>query len=389
MVVSFILSINISSLNADSRSQVSDFVTRFYKLCLDREPDAEGLNTWVNNLLSRKITGAQAAEGFIFSTEFVSKNTNNSEFLTILYRAFFNREPDTDGFNKWLSLLNSGNSRQFVLAGFINSDEFKTLCKNYGITAGKSDPGKALPTIQVANIELPVIALHGIEPMPAGRYETSTGAFEFMLSTLKTYGYQTITFADLLNHLDKGKPLPAKPVIITSDDGYQNTYAYAFPILKKYGYKMTVFLITSYIGTDENSRRLNEFDFDAKGVPHRPMLIWPEVRTMSKYGIEFQSHTWSHGIITNIPIEQAEKELAQSKHDIEVNTGKPCFTVAWSHGIFNGEILSLLPKTGYRIAVTYDDGMNYLSNINLYGVKRFRIFAEISPLAYAQLLELK
>lgn len=389
VAASFIFSINISSLNADSKSQVSDFVTRFYKLCLDREPDAEGLNTWVNNLLSRKITGAQAAEGFIVSTEFVSKNINNSEFLTILYRAFFNREPDADGFNKWLSLVNAGNSRQFVLAGFINSDEFKTLCKNYGITAGKSDPGKALPTIQVANIELPVVALHGIEPMPEGRYETSTGAFEFMLSTLKAYGYQTITFADLLNHLDKGKPLPAKPVIITSDDGYQNTYAYAFPILKKYGYKMTVFLITSYIGTDENSRRLNEFDFDAEGVPHRPMLIWPEVRAMSKYGIEFQSHTWSHGIITNMPIEQAEKELAQSKHDIEVNTGKPCFTVAWSHGKFNGEILSLLPKTGYRVGVTYDDGMNYLSNINLYGIKRFRILAEISPLAYAQLLELK
>ena len=389
IAASIILSLNISSLNADSRSQVSEFVTRFYKLCLDREPDAGGLNAWVNNLLARKITGAQAAEGFIFSAEFTSKNKSNSEFLTILYRAFFNREPDADGFNKWLGLLNAGNSRQFVLAGFVNSIEFKTLCKNYGITAGKLDPGKALPIVQIANVELPVVAMHGIEPNPEGRYETSTGAFEFMLSTLKTYGYQTITFADLMNYFDKGKPLPAKPIIITSDDGYQNTYTYALSILKKYGYKMTVFLITSYMGNDESTRRLNEFDFDSEGVPQRPMLIWPEIRVMSKYGIEFQSHTWSHGIITNIPIEQAERELAQSKYDIEVNTGKPCFTVAWSHGIFNGEVLSLLPKTGYRIAVTYDDGMNYLSSINLYGIKRFRILSEISPLAYAQLLELK
>jgi peptidoglycan/xylan/chitin deacetylase (PgdA/CDA1 family) len=389
IVVSFLLSFNISSLNADSKSSVTEFVTRFYNLCLDRQPDADGLNTWVNNLLARKITGAQVAEGFIFSAEFTAKNTDNGEFLTILYRAFFNREPDGGGFDKWLSLLNAGNSRQFVLAGFVNSDEFKTLCKNYGITAGKLDPGKVLPTVVVANVELPVVALHGIEPDPQGRYETSTGAFEFMLSTLKSYGYQTITFADLLNHLDKGKPLPAKPIIITSDDGYQNTYAYAFPILKKYGYKMTIFLITSYIGNDEGSRRQNEFDFDAEGVPHRPMLTWPEVRAMSKYGIEFQSHTWSHGIITNMPIEQSEKELSQSKHDIEVNVGKPCFTVAWSHGIFNGEILSLLPKTGYRVAVTYDSGMNYLSGINLYDIKRLKIFAEISPLAYAQVLELK
>ncbi len=389
IIVSFLLSFNISSLNADSKSSVTEFVTRFYNLCLDRQPDAEGLNIWVSNLLARKISGAQVAEGFIFSAEFTAKKTDNEEFLTILYRAFFNREPDGGGFDKWLSILDSGNSRQFVLAGFVNSDEFKILCNNYGITAGKLDPGKLLPTVVVANMDLPVVALHGIEPNPEGRYEISTGAFDFMLSTLKSYGYQTITFADLLNHLDKGKPLPAKPIIITSDDGYQNIYTYAFPILKNYGYKMTVFLITSYIGNDEGSRRLNEFDFDTKGVSHRQMLTWPEVRAMSKYGIEFQSHSWSHGIITDMPIEQAEIELTQSKHDIEVNVGKPCFIIAWSHGRFSSEVISLLPKTGYRGAAAYDGRVNNISNINLYEIGRVKIFAELPPQAYAQLLELK
>jgi hypothetical protein len=98
----------------------------------------------------------------------------------------------------------------FYRAEFVNSVEFKTLCKNYGITAGKSDPGKALPTVQVANVALPVVAFHGIEPNPEGRYETSTGAFEFLLSTLKAYGYKTITFADLMNYLDKGKRFTCK-----------------------------------------------------------------------------------------------------------------------------------------------------------------------------------
>jgi hypothetical protein len=121
----------------------------------------------------------------------------------------------------------------------------------------------------------------------------------------------------------------------------------------------------------------------------RSTSLRPSTFGLGLLGLFNYSHTWSHGIITNIPIEQAEKELAQSKYDIEVNTGKPCFIVAWPHGIFNGEILSLLPKTGYRIAVTYDDGMNYLNSINLYSIKRIRIFAEISPLAYAQLMDLK
>jgi peptidoglycan/xylan/chitin deacetylase (PgdA/CDA1 family) len=389
IVATIMLSFNVTSLNADSRSQVTEFVTRFYQLCLDREPDAGGLNTWVNNLLAKKVTGAQVAEGFIFSAEFTGKNTSNSDFLTILYKVIFNREADAASFNTWLSLLDSGTSRQFVLAGFVNSDEFKALCKSYGIKPGKSDPGKTLPTIQAANIELPVVALHGIEPAPEGRYETSTWAFDYLLSTLKAYGYQTVTFADLLNYLDKGKPLPAKPIILTSDDGYQSVYSYAFPILKKYGYKMTVFLITSYMGANESLRRMNEFDFDVEGVPRRPMLIWPEVRVMSKYGIEFQSHTWDHGIITNMPIEQAEAELAQSKYDIEANVGKPCSMVAWSHGIFNSEVISLLPKTGYRGAVAYDGEINILSSINLYEIHRVRIFAEISPLAYAEVIGLK
>ena len=389
VVAILILSINISYLSASSSLKVADFVTRFYNYCLDREPDTEGLNGWVNMLLSKKITGAQVASGFIFSQEFTAKNTNNEDFLIILYRAFFNREPDAEGFGNWLGLLNSGYSRQFVLAGFINSKEFKDLCSSYGIAAGKLDPGATIPVVQVSNTELPIIALHGIEPAPEGRYEISNGAFEYLLSTLKSYGYQTITLIDLLDHLDKGKALPAKPVIITSDDGYQSMYTNAFPLLKKYGYKMTVFLITSEIGADEQSRKFNEFDWDIMNIPHRPMLTWPEIRVMSKYGCEFQSHTWSHRIIRNIPIEEAKKELAQSKQDIEINTGKPCVFVSWPHDAFSDEVLALLPQTGYRGGLRSGGGIENIGSINLYNIIRDSLTGEIPPEAFVRVLGLK
>ncbi|MFZ3105809.1 MAG: polysaccharide deacetylase family protein, partial [Candidatus Hydromicrobium sp.] len=138
---------------------------------------------------------------------------------------------------------------------------------------------------------IPIVSLHGIEPSPHGRYEISTGAFELMLSTLKNNGYQTITFMDLLNYLDYGKTLPEKPVIITSDDGYQSMYIYAFPLLKKYGYKMTVFLATGYMGNSDTNRRMNDFDSSIANIPTRPMMIWSEVQAMSGYGCEFLSHS--------------------------------------------------------------------------------------------------
>jgi hypothetical protein len=116
------------------RAQVEAFVTRFYQLCLDRDPDAAGLEGWTNNLLNQIQTGADVANGFIYSQEFINKNTTNDEYLTILYKAFFNRDPDPAGWDIWLAELNAGKDRGYVLNGFLGSQEFLELCEDYGIT---------------------------------------------------------------------------------------------------------------------------------------------------------------------------------------------------------------------------------------------------------------
>ena len=112
---------------------VNKFVTRFYNECLKREPDQIGFDGWSNALKNGSITGADLAEAFILSPEFANRGTSDEEFLTILYRAFFNRQPDTDGFNGWLSALQSETKRSIVLEGFLYSDEFSRLCNQYGI----------------------------------------------------------------------------------------------------------------------------------------------------------------------------------------------------------------------------------------------------------------
>ena len=73
------------------------------------------------------------ANGFIYSPEFIARNTSNEEYLTILYKAFFNRDPDPAGWDVWLAELNSGKDRGEVLNGFIYAQEFYNLCEGYGI----------------------------------------------------------------------------------------------------------------------------------------------------------------------------------------------------------------------------------------------------------------
>ena len=125
---------------ATDRELVEAFVTRFYQQCLDREPDAAGLEDWVEDLLAGARAGSDVAQGFIFSQEFINRDTSDAEFVSTLYQAFFNRQPDQNGYIYWLGQLSSGAGRADVLSGFINAAEFYNLCEAYGIEAVSARP---------------------------------------------------------------------------------------------------------------------------------------------------------------------------------------------------------------------------------------------------------
>lgn len=123
-----------SSIFAD-RVQVAGFVERFYNTVLERESDTEGLNYWTQELISNSSAGADIARGFIFSEEFSNRNSSNQDFVAVLYRAFFDRDYDIEGFNNWIQHLENGISRYAILDGFLYSLEFEILCKEYAIVA--------------------------------------------------------------------------------------------------------------------------------------------------------------------------------------------------------------------------------------------------------------
>ncbi|MBO4636282.1 MAG: DUF4214 domain-containing protein [Clostridiales bacterium] len=128
-----------------SERGVAGFVERLYTIALGRASDPAGKQDWVDAITLRGETGASCARGFLFSPEFLNKQCSDEEFVAVLYRTFFDREPDQDGFNAWVGVLRGGTSKEEIIEGFINSTEWANLCLFYGIRSG----GTGVPSIEV------------------------------------------------------------------------------------------------------------------------------------------------------------------------------------------------------------------------------------------------
>src|SRR3989304_2108413 len=234
---------------------------------------------------------------------------------------------------------------------------------------------------------VPIIGLHAIEDHIGEPIELYTEQFEELCRILKENGYETITFTDLLNYIDFGKALPEKPVIITSDDGYQDVYTNGFPILKKYGYKMTVFLVTGAVGDSDADRKTNIY-FNERANIIRPILIWPEIIEMNEYGCEFLSHTVNHVRLGLSSEEAFLDELIQYKNDIKSHLGSEVLFFAWPYDNHSPLKWPLISDAGYRGAVRYGNGIEDMRTINLYDIKRVEFNSYIPPNQYVDYLNL-
>lgn len=124
-----------SKVNASTATE--NFVARLYQTCMGRNGDASGISYWANKLDNKTATGASVAANFIFSPEFKNANYSNDQFLTKMYKAFFDRNPDAGGKAYYLNQLAAGKTRAEVFKAFVNSTEFARICSDYGILRGE------------------------------------------------------------------------------------------------------------------------------------------------------------------------------------------------------------------------------------------------------------
>ncbi len=128
-------------------------------------------------------------------------------------------------------------------------------------------------------------------------------------------------------------------IVITFDDGEENIYHYAFPILKKYRCPAIVFLVVNYIG------KKNYWDLSITGRNRH--LNWDQIFEMKKFGIVFGSHTMSHRNLTRLNEEELEYELSESKRILERYLGK-VNTISYPFNRINSFVLKKVVETGYR-----------------------------------------
>ncbi len=212
--------------------------------------------------------------------------------------------------------------------------------------------------------EIPIIYYHRVikDLSQAGKHGIYVTAkmFDEHMHYLKSNGFQTVSFAGALQI--KRENRKGKFVIITFDDGYEDNYLYAFPILKKYGYSATVFTVAN----------LETNSWDEK-EPQARMLNTNQIKEMHKYGIEVGSHTLSHCDLTKVNLGEAEKELRESKKMLEDKLGFEIKSIAYPYGNCNDWIKKLAKNTGYKYSFASDKAPPGLHE-DLQQIRRIAVF---------------
>ena len=163
--------------------------------------------------------------------------------------------------------------------------------------------------------------------------------FKKQLAYLRQHGWRPVSLKDYLADQQGKLTLPAKSVAITFDDGFQNFFSFARPLLKEYGYTATVFLVTDKINSND-----------------RDFLSWEEILRLKEEGFSFGAHTRSHAVLTSLPLEQVKQEIEESKKIIEEKLGETVEFFSYPYGGFDSDIQTTVREAGFLGAVITPSG---------------------------------
>lgn len=224
-----------------------------------------------------------------------------------------------------------------------------------GLKVGTTPVGASRNEDNLVNLnDVPVLNYHKVDTLNHA-LSVSPQEFEEQMEYLSKNEYNTITPDQLMAYLKHGKELPSKPIMITFDDGYLDNYTNAYPIMKKYGFTATIFVVTNLVG-------------------HDPRFInWEQAREMQNNGIVFGSHTVNHQSLTSLTAEEVTSELTQSREEIIRQLGKVPKYFAYPTGTYSPVIKDLVRKAGYKAAFTIEYGQ-VGADSDLYALERIPIF---------------
>jgi peptidoglycan/xylan/chitin deacetylase (PgdA/CDA1 family) len=220
---------------------------------------------------------------------------------------------------------------------------------------------------------VPVLMYHRVDLQLSARdpitvdLTVSQSAFEAQLQALRAAGYRSMSLEMLLTALDGGA-VPARRVVLTFDDGYEDHFATVFPLLRKYGFTGTFFVVTSSVGT-------------------RDHLTVDQIRQMAEAGMEIGSHGVHHVDFSRLPLPAARAELVQSRATLETWTGRRVVFFAYPAGRYSAALEGLLNTLGYQGALTERPGF-VTTNSPRYLLERLRVSHDDSGESFARKVRL-
>ena len=198
------------------------------------------------------------------------------------------------------------------------------------------------------SLPIPILTYHQIGPAaPKGSPFRSLSVdpkdFARQMAWLKLLGYQGLSMSALMPYLtgeSKGRVFG-----ITFDDGYSNNLANALPILQKYGFSSTCYVVSQLVG------KTNVWDHDV-GIASAPLMSEVELRAWVAGGQEVGAHTRHHVHLNALPAQQAEIEIADSRAELQAMTNTKVAHFCYPYGEFSADHADMVRSAGYQSATT-------------------------------------
>lgn len=177
---------------------------------------------------------------------------------------------------------------------------------------------------------VPVLLYHMISDRPGNPQAVSPDLFAQQMGYLFQSGFNPISPYQLYNSLTGKCLLPYRPVIITFDDGYQCQFTNALPILKRYRFTATFFIIA------------NRPEYSVENY-----MTWEQLRYIKYSGWSVESHTVTHPHLNALSLDDQTKEIWLSKVQLERNLGTPVCFFAYPYGEYNAMTINIVKNCGY------------------------------------------
>ena len=220
-------------------------------------------------------------------------------------------------------------------------------------------------------LDVPVLFYHHIQPLTIAkeRWEDSLSVdptnFERHIVYLQRQGYTLISLSALVDALHNRTKLE-KSVVLMADDGYQDNYTYAYPIIKRHKVPFTIAMVTGFSGKISPYTKPDEpkeFEF----------MSWTEIKKMQESGyVDFLSHSWSHQSLHQNNTKKIDEQVAVAQKQLEEHLDgiKPIFI--YPYGRYGDTVISILKKYEYEAAFSTDKGTQHCLS-NIYTLPRLRV----------------